>query len=209
MSIFRSRKTERAKFDRKILRRNNISLLILDERWTKLFVAFEKTLQITISEEKLKELLKDHSRLLSESKEIAAAKKQCMDKIIKLTTAVFEQEDNEAKKEMQQCEKEIKRVNERFQKIEEEIDAIPDKIGDANLELLENIVNVVYFKIRSDQKRVDELAILIEETKEKLKAYIDEKETLSQDHTDIYSYFHDLLGAEELERLDAEFFGKK
>jgi hypothetical protein len=47
---------------------------------------------------------------------------------------------------------------------------------------------------------------LIEETKSKLKEYIDEKETLSQDDTDIYSYFHDLLGGEELEKLDNEFF---
>ena len=209
MQLFRRRKPEREKMDRKVLRRNDISLLILDERWNKLFVTSEKTPQIAECEEKVKELLKEQSRLLTESKEIATAKKQCMDRIIKLTTAVFDEENNEAKKEMQQCEKEIKRINERTVKIDEDLDGIPDRIKDANLELLESTVNLVYFKIRSDQKRVEELVVLIEETREKLKAYIDEKETLSQDHTDTYSYFHDLLGGEELERLDEEFFGKK
>ena len=32
---------------------------------------------------------------------------------------------------------------------------------------------------------------------------------LSQDDEDIYSYFHDLLGGEELEKLDMEFFKKR
>lgn len=54
-----------------------------------------------------------------------------------------------------------------------------------------------------------ELEILIEQIRNKLKEYIDEKELLSQDDTDIYAYFHDLLGAEELQKLDEEFFGKK
>lgn len=209
MQLFHSKKQPKTKFDRSILRKNDISLLILDERWNRLFAAAEKTPQIVECEEKLKELLKEQARLLNESKEIAAAKKQYMDKIIKLTTAVFDQDDAEAKKEMQQCEKEIKRINDRAPKIEEDLDEIPGKIRDANLELLEYTVNLVYFKIRLDQKRVEELNALIEETKEKLKAYIDEKETLSEDHADTYSYFHDLLGGEELERLDAEFFGKK
>ena len=68
-------------------------------------------------------------------------------------------------------------------------------------------VLVVYYKIRWNQKRVEELDRLIEETKTKLKEYIDERETMSQDDTDVYSYFHDLLGGEELEKLDRMFFG--
>ena len=86
---------------------------------------------------------------------------------------------------------------------------MPDRIKAANLELLENTVGIVYFKIRSSRKRVEELEKLIEETRERLKQYIDEKESLSQDDNDIYSYFHDLLGGEELEKLDNEFFGKR
>lgn len=207
MWLFNSRKTENAKFDRKILRKNDISLLILDERWNKLFVNNQKTPEIAACEEKLTGLLKTQARLLAEEKENAADKKKYMDMILKLTPAVFDAGDAAAKEEMQNCEKEIKRLNERFGKIQEELDLIPDKIRDTNLELLEDTVKVVYFKIRSDQKRVDELTALVNETRDMLKAYIDEKETLSQDHTDTYSYFHDLLGGEELERLDKLYFG--
>lgn len=193
-------------FEGRTLRKNNISLLILDERWNKLFASTPKTPQIEACEEKLKQLLKEEAGLTAEAKEIAASKKLNMDKIIKLTPLVFEQNDEEAKKEMQLCEREIKRINERTKRIKEVLEALPDRLKKANLELLENTVNVVYFKIRKSSKRIEELGKLIDETKARLKQYIDEKELLSQDDTDIYAYFHDLLGAEELERLDRRFF---
>jgi len=203
--LFKKR-TGKFGFGRRTLRKNDISLLILDERFNKLFTSTPKTPQIEASEEKLKSLLKEEARLTAEAKEIAANKKRHMDKIIKLTPTVFEQNDEAAKKEMKYCEKEIKRINARLKMIEEELDALPDRLKEVNLELLENTVNIVYFKIRKSSKRVEELSEFIEETRARLKEYIDEKELLSQDDTDIYSYFHDLLGAEELERLDKKFF---
>jgi len=153
--------------------------------------------------------MKEQSRLHAESKEIQLLKKKCMDRIMQLTPEVFEKNDEDARKEMQACEKEIKRINERAGQIEKKLEEIPDAIREANIELLEHIVNVVYFKMRKHQKRASELEKLIEETRSRLKEYIDEKESLSQDGTDIYSYFHDLLGGEELERLDKQFFNEE
>ena len=199
-------KKKRRRFDRKVLRKNDISLLILDERWNSLFNTVQKTPEILKTEEELKGLLKQQSRLGAEAKEISLHKKACMDKILQLTTEVFDNGNEDAKREMHECEREIKRINERLVEIEDELDNIPRLIKEVNLKLLENTVNVVYFKIRANQKRVAELEKLIEIEREKLKSYIDEKEALSQDDTDIYSYFHDLLGAEELEKLDREFF---
>lgn len=189
------------------LRKNDISLLILDERWNKLFANAPKNPSIERSEQKLKELLKEESRLITEQKEIAATKKTHINRIIKLTSEVFEEGSDSAKKEMQGSEREIKRINSRLERIEVLLEEMPNRKKLANLELLEKTVNIVYFKIGSARKRVRELEKLIEESRTKLKEYIDEKETLSQDNTDIYSYFHDLLGGEELEKLDREFFG--
>ncbi|HOV27232.1 MAG TPA: hypothetical protein PK566_12875 [Pseudobacteroides sp.] len=203
--IFKKQNTKN-KLDIKVLRKNDISILILDERWNNLFKNTEKTPEITEKEEKLKELLKLQSRLMEEVKEISVRKKDRMDKIIKLTTEVFDNNNEEAKKEMVSCEKEIIKINERLPKIEEELEKIPNLIKEANLELLEATVNAVYYKIVYNQRRIKELEAIIEETKNRLKELIDKKEALAEDDTDIYSYFHDLLGAEELERLDKVFF---
>lgn len=197
---------KKTKFDRKVLRKNDISLLILDERWNSLFNTAEKSAQIIASEEKLKDLLKEQARLTTEAKELPDKKKRLMERIIQLTPEAYEKNDEKAREEMQACDREIKQINERMAEVEEELDKIPESMREINLELLEHTVNQVYFKIRTNQKRVQELDGLIENTKERLKAYIDERESLTQDGTDVYSYFHDLLGREELEKLDREFF---
>lgn len=195
--------------DIKVLRKNDISLLILDERWNKLFTNTQKSPVIEQYEKQLKDLMKEQARLLTEQKAIPVLKKNNMDKIISLTSEVFDKNDETAKNEMQLAEKEIKRLNDRAKIIEDRLNEIPDEIKQVNLRLLEETINVVYFKIRSAGKRVKELEGLIDECKAKLKQYIDEKESLAQDDAEIYSYFHDLLGAEELERLDKEYFGNK
>lgn len=201
--------SKKGKLSRGILRKNDISLLTLDERWNSLFISSPKSSDITACEEKLMNLLKEQSRLLAESKEISIHKKKCMEKIMELTPEVFDNNNETAKVEMQACEKEIKRINERTVKLEEEIDNIPDRIKEINLELLEITIKQIYYKMRIDQRREKDLEKKIEEMSAKLKEYIEEKETLSKDETSIYSYFHDLLGGEELERLDNEFFGEK
>lgn len=206
MFDFLKRSSDKAKFDRKILRKNDISLLTLDERWNSLFANIEKTPAILKCEDRIRELLKEQARLIAEEKKIAQKKKISMDKIMNLTTEAFDNNNETAKTDMKDCEKEIKSINDRVTQLQHELEEVPDKIKDTNLELLEETVNVVYFKIRANQKRVEELGKLIEETHLKLKDYIDEKGTLSEDYTDIYSYFHDLIGGEELEKLDKEFF---
>lgn len=206
-NFFKREENKKNKFDRKILRKNDISLLILDERWNSLFANVEKSPDILKAEEKLKELLKEQSRLIAESKDIAYNKKVHMDKIMKLTTEAYENNNEQAQTDMQSCQKEIKKINERIESIEKNLDNMPNLIKEANLELLEHTVINVYFNLRAKEKRVGELEQLIEEIRNKLKEYIDEKESLSQDNTDVYSYFHDLLGGEELEKLDREYFG--
>lgn len=198
---------KRVKFDKKILRKNNISILILDERWNSLFKNIEKTDKINRIEKELVDLLKEESRLNFEYKEIDMQKKKCIKKIMKLTPKVFGENDEESRIQMQECEKNIKETNARFKEIENQLEIIPDKIQDKNLELLESVVNTVYFKIRENQERLKQLERLIEETKGSLEKYIDEKGRLSEDDTDIYVYFHDLIGKEELENLDREYFG--
>jgi septal ring factor EnvC (AmiA/AmiB activator) len=134
-------------------------------------------------------------------------KSKCLKRIVELTSQVFEENDEKARMEMEESEKNIKEINNRFKEIEKEIETIPDKIKDKNLELLESIVFTVYFKIRANQRRIKELEKLIEETKRNLEKYIDEKGRITEDDADIYTYFHDLIGKEELEKLDREYFG--
>ncbi len=195
-------------FDLKVLFKNDISLLTLDERWNGLFKNMEKTNYIIECENRIKELLKEQSRLISESKEIAIKKKECLDSIIKLTTEVFDKNNKEAHTKMQECEKSIVAINKKMEENEERLLDIPKEIREENIQLLEDTVKQVYFSIRENQMRVTELDKQISEAKESLKKMIEERELLAEDYSDTYSYFHDLLGKDELQKLDEIYFSK-
>lgn len=207
-NLFKRKKTVH-QFDIKVLIKNDISLLTLDERWNGLFNNIVKTDNIIDCENNIKELLKEQSRLISENKEISLKKKECMDKIIRLTTEVFDNNNQDAQLEMQECEKTIIGINNRIKEIESRLDSVPKEIRQANLELLEHTVKLVYFSICENQQRVSELDKQIAQTKELLMKLIDERESLAQDHTDTYSYFHDLLGRDQLQKLDEVYFSGK
>jgi hypothetical protein len=194
-----------AGFDRVVLKKNNISLLILDERWSSLFKNFSKPKAIRAREQKLKSLIKKQAVLTAEQKKDAQIKKNSMDMIIKLASSANDGNEK-AMGKISLCENEIKRVNKRAGDIERELGNTADLIQKTNIELLETTVSIVYIKIRRNRKRREELDKIIEQTREKLRGYIDEREQLAEDDTDVYSYFHDLLGAEEIEKLDLQFF---
>lgn len=195
----------RYRLNREILKNNDISVLILDERWNSLFADMEKPGEIVRLEEKLKELLKKQARLTSEEKEISMNKKNMMERIIKLTTEAFENGNESAKTKMAECERDIKDINDRLNSIDDELKKMPSEIREANLELLECLVNTVYLTYRENQKRREELDELIKVTSAKLDAYVAEKEKLSKTGGQVYEYFHELLGAEELQRLDEQY----
>ncbi|HHV30241.1 hypothetical protein [Acetivibrio mesophilus] len=204
--FLKRRENKKKEFDWSVLKKSSIPILILDERWHTVFKNTEKSKDIIEKEEKLKELLKEESRLAFEKKEILSRKKSCLEKILKLTPEVFDNNNLQSKEEMQKYEKEINHINERINSIDAEIDNMPEKIREANLELLEHTINSVYFKMRENQLRLRELDELIEQTKKQLESYIDEKSGLSEYDNGIYMYFHDLLGGEELQKLDNEYF---
>ena len=96
---------------------------------------------------------------------------------------------------MKRLKTKTKDINRRLENTKIQIENMPSKIREANIKLLECTINSVYFRMRKNRKRLEELEELIETTKNQLGEYIDERERLSGDDTDIYAYFHDLLGA--------------
>lgn len=190
------------KIDKNVLRKNDISILILDERWNGLFNTIEKTPEILKCEQEIKNKLKEQARLIAELKEIPGLKKECVNTILRLTEEAFDKNSKQAKKEIKLCQRKINQLNNRVQQIDNELHKINNSIKELNIELIEYTINAVYFKIRKEEKRKKELEKLIAETRTKLREYIEEKESLTEDYNSMYSYFHDLLGSEELEKLD-------
>lgn len=204
MLEFLQKKTSK-KFDNKTLIDNDIKMLVTDYRWNSLFELIEKPHEIKILEDEFKKLLLKEESLEKEFEDMKKLKKESLELIINLTQDVFDKKQHQARERMDIHQKRINSINDRFNEIDEELVEINHYKKDINLQLLELLVDNVYTKIKSDSVRINELESYIQDTREKFKSYHKEKKELSKKYTDIYTYFHDLLGAKEVEKLDKEY----
>ncbi len=203
------RKEKKIHLGKNILKKNGITLLFVDERWKKLYDKFAKTQDIINFENEISSLLKEQSRLKLELKQLNACKKEYMDKIVSLTSQVFDNDSDNAREDMDYCRKEIRRMNLRGAEIERRLEEIPGIIDGDNLEMLECAVNYTYEKMNGYIKRMGELEGLVDEARVKLRKYVEEMQIISDDYSLIYSNMHDLLGSEELDRLDRLYLLQK
>lgn len=194
------------KLNKSILKKNNISLLYLDDRWEKLFTQTVKPLDIQRKEGKLKELVKEQTKLIYDLDKLNTKKRVCMDKIITLTSDVFEKEDSNAKDAMAENRRNIRVINMQLCQMESRLDELPDIIQQKNLELIESAIESVYSTIKTDIKRIKKLEEITTEMKLKLRLYVDEMYKLKEKNSGVYCCFHNLLGSEQLHNLDLELF---
>lgn len=195
---------------RSVIKNNDINILILDERWNGLFAGKQKPEEIVLLEDELKQLLKGRANLIAEQKECLEQKKILLKNTIEITTKNLNKKSKQNKKDVKNSWKKIGSINNTLQRIETELKEIPYEIRRANHKLLECMVNTVYISYRALQRKREELDALIKITQEKLEYYSRERTQIEDEGNKTYEYFHDLLGPEELQKLDEQYFaGRK
>ena len=187
------------------LKKNDISILTLDERWNKLFKMIPVNREIKKCQDYLNGLLGREAALFQEKKSIEPEKKKHMGNIIALTQEAFEKNNMEAKKTLSESKKSIEALNQRARDIENELFVMKDKIRDANFSLLEETIRYVYTIMVKSKEKERRLEKELERLKIKLKELQNRRQGITTDWTDVYAFFHTLLGAEELTRLDQLF----
>lgn len=195
-----------AGLDLELLRQSRVPILILDQVWHNIFPPEKKTKSILQLEEKLHHLLKQQGKLNNDLKDYLKLKKKLMDQILELTTEAFTNQNERAKRDMERNQKNILEINEKLEQIEDRLHVIPDEIQEVNGKLLEESVKVCYKEMKEHQASLSQLNSWIEETRELLKKRLEEKTIHEEKATKIYSYLHDLVGAEVIEYLDKNYW---
>ena len=192
-----------------LLKLSRISVLTLDERWNIFFKNLEKTPVIVRCEERILELIKERARLTEELKEGAAAKKRLLRQIMQFTADAMDNDDDDALGQIDDCKTSVQGINARNHEIELRLAELPSEIMNANMELLENAASYLYHDIKKRHRRMVEVNELIEDTRDALEAlekdlaeYEGEREAVTASYNEMYSSFHDLLGAELISELD-------
>lgn len=193
--------------DESVMRRNNLSLLTLDEKWNKLFVKMPISPSLEKAQNDVNALIKRDSLLQQEMEQLEPKKKKAMQRIIFLTKEAFENDNLDAKDELNRQKTEIEQLNSRVGKLQEEIEQSSEQLRRANLSLLRDTMVFVFTTLRSHRDRSAQIRSELAEMEARTAALNAELEGLTDDWTDTSVYFTELVGPDLVKQLEAAFLG--
>lgn len=189
---------------RAALSNKNIPLLVLDQKWHRLFAIHGKTDEIKEKEAKVNELLAQQGRANTELKKLKKIKNQLMDEIVQ---NMDDEDDDSAEREKKRLEnkKLIDEVNEKIDEEEDLLLELPKEIKEVNESLMILSMDYFYSKLRVNQTEAKEIEDWIAQVRIDLKKNIIRKQNRTINNKEIYSYLHDIFGAEVLDLFDIQY----
>lgn len=174
-----------------------IPLLVLDQKWHRLFAIHGKTKEIEATEKKLDEYLKIQGKCTNELKDLKALKTKTMSSIVENMDELDEKRENDKKL--------IEEINEKMDDVEEQLLQVQKDIRTTNEVLM--LLSMDYFneKIRTNKLQAKEIDDWIANIRVELKKNIIRKQNRDINNREIYSYLHDIFGAEVLDLFDIEY----
>ena len=179
-----------------LLRGKKVPILVLDQRWHKLFPGGVKPAHIAAIEENLNALLKEQGKLVNEIKDLKKAKKKLMDAIV----SGMSSSGNDKKKDKQQ--KLLLETKERIEAQSDRLMELPYEIKKTNEDLLINGVAYCYEEMKIRAQSLEDLKGEIDSRREELKEKVAYRVELEESVDATYSLMHDLLGREVMNLFD-------
>lgn len=182
-----------------------IPILTLDNKWHKLFTQAEYSSEIKHTEKELNELLKRQGKVNTESKEIKKLKKKLMDEVVLLADEMGEHPTKKQDKDMADHKRLINECNEKMNAYEEEMVELPRQISQLNNKLMLITMEVCYKKLQENTKELEEIEAWIGEIRRELKKKVVRKQEKEAMNHRLYSYMHDIFGADVIELFDMKY----
>ena len=182
-----------------------LPVLTLDNKWYKLFTQTGTTGEIKELEERLNDLLKRQGKLNTESKEIRKLKAKLMDDIVALMPEEGKEQDKESARKQEQNQKLIKECNEKLDAYQDELLDLPKEIDEVNYELMLRTMELCYQQIKFNTQEIDEISEWINNIRIELKKNVIRKQEIEIHNQNLYSYMHDIFGADVIEIFDMAY----
>lgn len=179
-------------------------LLVLDQKWHHLFVAGKKPEAILPLENQLKEQLKEQGRAQQEIKELKKIKSTLMNNIMENMDGTEESNPILSKK-LETDRRLIDEVNEKIDQCEDTLLEMPKRLKETNDLLMQETMRYCYGLLRTNAKDIEEIGEWIKNIRIELKKQIIRKQNAELKNREIYSYMHDIFGAQMIDVFDLEY----
>lgn len=184
-----------------------IPLLTLDNKWHQLFTQAQTEIpaEVQRGEAKLKELLKRQGKLNTESKDIRKVKKRLMTEIMEMADSSGGNPDAATEKKMEDNRRLINECNERLDDYARELRLLPEEIAQINHKLMLITMDICYKRIAENTREIDKIEEWVRDTRIEMKKKLVRKVENEQEVFNLYSYMHDIFGAEVIEIFDLKY----
>lgn len=183
----------------------SIPVLILDNKWHKLFGKTGSTSEIKELEAKLQELLKRQGKLTNQNKDLKRIKSGLMDEIVDNMGGTEKNTDAKLEKKLADNKRLINEANEKLEANEDELMELPRQIDAVNKELMIATMELCYEKLQNNTREIEEIAAWIREVRVSLKKNIIKKQDKEVNNAELYAYMHDIFGHEVMEIFDMKY----
>lgn len=185
------------------LKDKKIPILVLDQKWHRLFAIHGKTDAIKSIEEELNGLLMRQGQLNTRLKELKRLKSQLMDNIVaNMKDAKTEDKEQLRQKKLDEDKRLIDDINAQIEECEDGLLEVPKQIQETNRRLMLESMDYCYAKLRVNQKESEEIEAWINQVRVDLKKNIIRKQNRDINNREIYAYMHDVFGPDILDLFD-------
>lgn len=180
-----------------------VPILVLDQKWHRLFAIHGKSDEIKDTEEELNHLLARQGQANQDIKDLKKVKAGLMESIVAHMDENKEKSQNPVhEKIMDENTRLINEVNEKIEACEDELLELPKLIKEANERLMLASMEFCYEKLRTNDEEIQEIEAWIKQVRIDLKKNIIKKQNREINSKEIYAYMHDIFGAEIIDVFD-------
>ncbi len=178
-----------------------LPIVTIDHKWHQLFARVEKTRAISEKEQELNELLRAQGKCNSEMKSVRKIKKKLMDEIVEL----MDKQDAASDSKVEENRRLINDCNDKIKAYQDEALDFPQKIERVNAELMIETMKVCYENMRLNEHHINSISKWIADVRVELKKNVVRKQEMEIANQEIYSYMHDIFGADVIDIFDMKF----
>lgn len=191
---------------KKALIGKKVPLLVLDQKWHRLFAIHGKTDQIKEIETQLDRYLAEQGQCNNDLDDLKKLKSKLMSNIVQNMDGTTEIADSVSRqKKLDDDKRMIDEINEKVENLEDRLLELPKLINETNESLM--LMSMDYFseKIITNREESKEIEEWISEIRIELKKNIIKKQNRDINNREIYAYLHDIFGAEVLDLFDIQY----
>lgn len=200
-------RNKREKFEEK-LQGKSIPVLTLDNKWYRL-LGDDGRKEVKGMEEQLNALLKRQGKVTTEAKDIRKLKKKLMHEIVVMVDEASQSQDKALEKKIEQNKRLVEECSEKLEAYREEEMELPGEIERLNRKLMLYTMERCYAQMRENTKEIQSISEWVSQIRIQLKKNLIRKQEMERKNQEIYSYMHDLFGADVVDMFDMEYGQKE